>query len=321
MFEIFFAFGLDLLLGDPSYSWHPVRLIGRSIEKSEAWLRSRLPSERLSGLLQAILLPLATFLMVSFLCEIAFQIHPLLKKILSVYFIYSAIAVRDLEVETKRVYTALLNRKLEAARKNLSRIVGRDTQNLSEEEVVRAAVEAVAESFVDGILSPLFYAAFGGAPLAMAYKAVNTLDSMVGHQTPRYREFGFAAAKLDELVNWIPARISWLFIGIGAAFTNGRTQEAWRVGLEDGAATSFPNGVVPEAAFAGALGVQLGGTNFYQGERKETPPLGYPMRPLEIHDIRLAYRLMKASAWASVVFAMILNFLVGFISIRIVRPL
>lgn len=321
MLEILIAFGLDLLIGDPSYSWHPVRVIGRWIERTEAWLRSFIGNGRFAGFLQAILLPLATFILVWFLCEVSFQIQPLSNRVLSIFFIYSALSIRDLEVEAKRVYGALINRKLETARKNLSRIVSRDTGNLNEEEVIRGTVETVAESFMDGVVSPLFYAVIGGAPLAMAYKAVNTLDSMVGRRSPRYREFGFAAAKLDEVVNWLPARISWFLIGVGAAFINGRTQEAWRVGLENGVNTVFPNSVVPEATFAGALGMQLGGTNFYQGEKVETPRLGYSMRSLEVNDIRLAYRLMKASAWASLVFALILNCLIRFISIKMSRPL
>lgn len=321
MFEILAAFGLDLLLGDPTYSWHPVRVIGRWIEGAERWLRSFTPNARLGGFLLAVFLPLTIFFIVWFFCEVSFQIQPFLQKVISIYLIYSAISVRDLEVEAKRVYAALTNRKIKTARKNLSRLVGRDTQDLSEEEVTRGAVEAVAESFVDGVLSPLFYAALGGAPLAMAYKAINTLDSMVANRSPRYREFGFAAAKLDEIANWIPARISWLLIGIGAAFTNGRTNEAWRVGLEDGIRPSFPNSAVPEAAFAGALGVQLGGVNFYQGEKVETPKLGYPMRSLETSDVRAAYHLMKASAWASLFFALFLSCLVEFISNKISHPL
>ncbi len=321
MLEILIAFGLDLFFGDPSYSWHPVRVIGRWVGRTERWLRFLIPWARLAGFFQAILLPGGVFVIVWFLCDVALQIDPLLNKVVSIYFIYSVIAVRDLEIEAKRVFAALANRKLKTAQKNLSHLVGRDTENLNEEEVIRGAVEAVAESFVDGILSPLFYAALGGAPLAMAYKVVNTLDSMVANKSPRYREFGFAAAKFDEVVNWIPARISWFLIGIGAVFTNGRSYEAWRVGVEEGARTSLPNSTVPEAAFAGALGVQLGGTNFYRGEKVETPKLGYPMRPLETSDIRCAYQLMKASAWAGLVFAVILNFLVEFISTKMAQPL
>ena len=307
MVEIVIAFVLDLILGDPVYPWHPARVIGRLIERLEGGLRSRILNERLAGFLEAFAISSATFFFVWFLTELASQIHPTLKSILSIYFLYSAISVKDLSIEARKISTALRNQKLDVARKNLSLIVGRDTQNLGEMEVVRATVESVAESFVDGVLSPLFYAALGGAPLAMAYKAINTLDSMVGKRTPRYREFGFAAAKLDEIVNWIPARISWLLIGVGSFFVNGRGAEAWRVGLEDGVAAFFSNSVVPEAAFAGALGVELGGTNFYDGEKVETPKLGYSMRPLERSDIRLASRLMKASSWAALVFALMLN--------------
>ena len=321
MLEILSAFGLDLLLGDPPYPWHPIRILGGWIEQTEKWLRAHLSPPRLAGFIQALLIPAVTFMVVWFLCGIADQISPLWKKIISIYFLYSAIAVRDLEKEARKVFISLSNGKLDSARKNLSQMVGRDTQDLSQPEVIRATVEAVAESFVDGVLSPLFYAALGGAPLAMAYKAINTLDSMVASRSPRYREFGWMAAKLDEIVNWIPARISWFLIGIGTAFINGRTQEAWRVGFEDGAAVSLGNGLVPEAAFAGALGVQLGGVNFYHGEKVETPKLGYPMRPLEMTDIRLAYRLMKASAWTSLAFALLLNFLVWICYTKIFHPL
>ena len=321
MIEILTAFLLDLFFGDPNYSWHPVRIIGGWIQKTEAWLRSRIAGERLAGLFQAVLIPLAAFVSVWFLTELAFQIHPLLKSLVSIYFLYSAIAVTDLEKEARRIYVCLTNRKLETARENLSRIVGRDTKDLNEEQVTRATVESVAESFVDGILSPLFYAAIGGAPLAMAYKAINTLDSMVGRKTPRYLTFGAPAAKLDEWANWIPARISWFLIGIGAAFVNGRTQEAWYAGWKDGAGTSFPNSAVPEAAFAGALGVELGGTNFYDGKKVDTPKLGFPMRSLELGDIRKAYHLMKMSAWTALVFALVLNALAGLLYTKIFNPL
>lgn len=321
MFELLAAFVLDRIFGDPVYGWHPVRLIGGWITKTEKWLRSLFPRERTAGLIQAVLIPLATWVFVSFLCEAAFQIHPALKFSLTVYFLYSAIAVKDLKDEARRVYAAITKRKLEAARKNLSRLVGRDTENLDEEEVIRGTVEAVAESFVDGVWSPLFYAALGGAPLAMAYKAVNTLDSMVGLRTPKYREFGRAAAKLDEIANWIPARLSWFLIGLGTLLVNGRIREAWRVGLEHGSGTGLSNSAVPEAAFAGALGVQLGGTNFYQGEKVETPKLGYPMRTLESGHIREAYQLMSASAWFALGIAVLLRAAFLFFTARITQPL
>lgn len=321
MLELIIAFGLDLIWGDPPYRWHPVRLMGRLIEKSESWLRSHLGGGKFAGLLLALFVPSFTFVCVWFLCELASQFHPFLKTLVTIYFLYSALAIKDLIQEAKGIYTSLANHRLEKAREKLSRVVGRDTAELTETEVIRGTVEAIAESFVDGILSPLFFAAIGGAPLAMAYKAVNTLDSMVGHKTPHYREFGYASAKLDEIFNWIPARISWLIIGIGTFFLNERSMEAWRIGFEDGAATPFVNSTVPEAAFAGALGVQLGGTNYYQGRKVETPKVGYPMHPLEKEDIRRAYRLVKMCAWVALGFAMIVSYISWIFFVKIFDPI
>lgn len=321
MLEIIIAFGLDLLLGDPPYSWHPARLLGRLIQSGEPGFRARFKSERMAGLSLVLFVTSISWIATWFVCELAGQVHPFLKSTLTVYFLYSAISITDLQKEARSVYTCLVNKKLEQARQNLSRIVGRDTQNLDESEIVRGTVETVAESFVDGILAPLFYAAIGGAPLAIAYKAVNTLDSMIGHKTLRYREFGFWAARLDEIVNWVPARISWFLIGIGSLFINGRYLEAWRVGWKAGAARSFHNGVVPEAAFAGALGVQLGGVNEYQGQKVETPKLGYPMHPLSRNDIRLSWRLMKAGAWVALVFALLLRIISGWIWTIMFHPI
>ena len=321
MFELLAAYGLDRLLGDPVYSWHPVQVLERAIRKSETRLRARFPHGKTAGLLLAAIIPVSTFAFVWFLCELAGQIYPALKTILTVYFIYSAITVKDLKSEARRVYAALIGRKLEAARKNLSRIVGWDTGSLNEEEVIRGTVETVAESFVDGIWSPLFYAALGGAPLAMAYKAVNILDSLVGPRASRDREFGFFPEKLDEIMNWIPARLAFLLIPAGAFFTNGRFIEALRVGWTDGAATSFQNSVIPKAAFAGALGVQLGGVNFYQGERVVSPKLGYSMKNLEAADIRTAYRLMLAGSWFALALSVFLNVFTGWVQDLILRPL
>ena len=313
MVELVIAFGLDLFWGDPSYPWHPVRIIGSWIRKTELWLRARVPSPWLAGLIQAIFIPAVVYTFIWFLTEVAFQISPMFKSMLVVYFLYSSISVKDLSSEARRVHAALRNGKLEAARENLSRIVGRDTQDLSETEVVRGTVETVAESFVDGVLSPLFYAAWGGAPLAMAYKAINTLDSMVGLRTPKYQEYGKVAARLDALVNWIPARISWLLIGLASFFVNGRTQEAWHVATQNFRDVGWGNGVIPEAAFAGALGVELGGTNYYNGKKFETPKLGIAMHSLEPSDIRQAIDLMKTSSWGALAFALILRFLASLI--------
>ena len=313
MVEFLIAFGLDLLIGDPLYSWHPVRIIGGWIQKTETWLRAHVPAAKLAGILQAIFIPAVVYGLVWFLTGLAGQIHPMMKSILVIYFFYSALSVKDLSTEAHRVHLALRNRHLEVARENLSRIVGRDTENLSETEVVRGAVETVAESFVDGVLSPLFYAAIGGAPLAMMYKAINTNDSMAGLRTSQYQEYGKAAAKLDEIANWIPARISWFLIGLAAYFVNGKAQEAWRVALQNLGGPNVTNGVIPEAAFAGALGVELGGINYYGGHEFETRKLGLAIRALEPSDIRRAVDLMKASSWTALFGAILLHSLVSLI--------
>ena len=313
MLELIIAFGLDLLLGDPPYAWHPVRMIGKGIQQTESWLRARIPDVKLAGLIQAVLIPSAVYIFVWFLTEVAFQFSPLLKSLLVIYFFYSSISIKDLSVEARRVHYALRNGKIDAARKNLARIVGRDTGDLNEAEIIRATVETVAESFVDGVLSPLFFAAWGGAPLVMAYKTINTLDSMVGLRTPQYQEYGQAAARLDAIVNWIPARISWFLIGLGAFFMNGRLREAWHVASEELSGAGLSNGVLPEAAFAGALGIELGGTNYYSGEKYDSPKLGIAMRSLEPGDIRRAVQLMKTSSWIALAGALLLHFLASFI--------
>jgi adenosylcobinamide-phosphate synthase len=195
----------------------------------------------------------------------------------------------------------------------LARIVGRDTANLNEAEVIRATVETVAESLMDGVVAPLFYAAIGGAPFAITYKAINTLDSMVGNRSARYKKFGYFSAKIDEIANWIPARISWFLIGVGAFFVNGRASESWQIGYKDGVVPSPANSIVPEASFAGALGVELGGTNYYSGKAVETQKMGYPTRALEKDDVRTAVQLMQASSWAALIFALFLHFLVSLV--------
>ena len=313
MFELIIAFVLDLFLGDPPYAFHPIRVIGGWIEKSENWFRARLANLRFAGLLQAILIPATVYVLVWFFTEIAYQVHPLFKSILVVYFLYSTLSIKDLAQEARRVHYALRNGKIDVARQNLSRIVGRDTENMNEQEIIRAAIEAVAESFVDGVFSPLFYAGLGGAPLAMAYKAVNTLDSMVGLRTPKYQEYGYWPAKLDEIINWIPARISWFLIGLAAFFVNGRAKETWHMATQYLQRRGITNGMIPEAAFAGALGIELGGTNFYSGKSYDVPKLGIALKSLEPSDIRRAAELMKTSSWVALGTSVIIYFLSQFI--------
>lgn len=301
--EIFAAFVLDLWLGDPVYRWHPIRLMGQGVAFGESILRRAIPNPKLAGGVLAIGFPILIFAIFYAVIRALGNIHPLLAFAAQVYGIYSALSIHDLRKEALQVYKDLGQGDRDKARRDLARIVGRDTQSLENPEIIRATVETVAESTLDGIVAPLFFAAIGGAPLALAYKAVNTLDSMVGHLNERYQDFGFVAAKQDEFWNWLPARISYYTAAFAAFFVNGRVQEALYAGWLHGVAASNGNGAIPEAAFAGALGVQLGGTSTYEGRKVEKPLLGFPKKNFDREDILKSIQLMTAASWISLIFA------------------
>lgn len=286
------AFILDLAIGDPVYRWHPVRLMGRAIEKGEAFLRGHMASEKTGGALLALTLPLTVFILAGAAVFFLGRIHWALGWTANMLGIYAALSVRDLQNEGLRICASLGRKDISGARSDLARIVGRDTQHLDEREILRASVETVAESLVDGIIAPLLYAALGGAPLALAYKAVNTLDSMIGHKNERYRNFGRVAAKQDELWNWIPARLSCPMIGLAAYFVTGRIRQAFASGWRYGVLPHYGNSAIPEAAAAGALGLRLGGVNTYEGRSAEKPFLGVSEKDFERDDLRKMLKLM-----------------------------
>lgn len=308
MVTLALAFLLDLLIGDPVYAFHPVRIIGKVIERAEPVLRLKIRREKIAGGILALLLPLAVFFLVWFLIFCLERIHYGLAWAANLYGIYVSLAVRDLWKEGMRIYKGLGKGEIEKARADLARIVGRDTHSLDRKEILRASIETIAESTVDGVIAPLFYAALGGAPLALAYKAVNTLDSMIGHLNERYRSFGFMAAKQDELWNWIPARISYYIISLAAFFLNGRIDEAAFVGWQDGMSAFHGNSAIPEAAFAGALGLRLGGSCTYEGRLVEKPFLGFPKKEFDREDLIKSLRLMIIASWLSLAGALLLKY-------------
>jgi adenosylcobinamide-phosphate synthase len=212
------------------------------------------------------------------------------------FLLYTTFAARDLARHSRRVFAALKQGKLLQARQELSKMVGRDTETLDEKEVIRSSVESVAENTVDGVISPLFYALIGGAPLAIGFKAASTLDSMVGHKIPRYLQFGWASARLDDLLNFIPARISIFLFPVASLFCNLSVTDSLRIVLRDGQKSPSPNAGIPEAAVAGALGVQLGGMSFYKGVARPKPLIGDPKRELAAADILITNRLMITCA-------------------------
>ena len=296
--EVLAAVGLDLLLGDPQWFPHPVRLIGRYAKDLARELRPRIINQKTAGILVAAIIVLGTLVVVWLGVQITEQINSLLGTIARIFLIYTAISIRDLSHEALMVQRKLLKDTLPAARLQVGRIVGRDTLDLSRTQVAQAAVESVAESTVDGIISPLFYAFLGGAPLALAFKAVSTLDSMFGYLTPGLREFGWASARLDDAANFIPARLSIFAITVGSFVCGRRWIRSFIIAIRDRRKHLSPNAGIPEAAFAGALGVSLGGPSTYGGSVVNRQRLGDPLREVRVEDISSACMISVTSALA-----------------------
>ncbi len=293
------GFALDLLLADPGWMPHPVVYMGKAISALEDFLRSHLPQtpdgELMGGAVLAAALPVGTYAVASGVCALARKIHPAAGFAVETLWCWQALALKGLATESSHVQVELEQDGLPAARKAVGRIVGRDTQELTAEGVIKAAVETVAENFSDGVAAPLFYMLLGGAPLALTYKAVNTMDSMVGYKNDRYLYFGRAAAKLDDAANLIPARLAAL-CWIGGAFLTGQDgKNAWNIWRRDRYHHASPNSAQTESACAGALRVQLAGPASYFGKVVDKPTIGDPDRPVDPQDITRANRMLYAA--------------------------
>lgn len=286
---------LDWVLGDPESLPHPVRLIGHAIQTGDRTLRRMGDGperEFISGALLTGSVVLGSAYAASMLLTIMKRSNASLGRAAEVWLAASCMATRNLLDEAQAVVQALEYSDLDAARWQLARIVGRDTAALNRNEIARAVIETLAESLSDGIIAPLFYLMLGGVPLAMAYKATNTLDSMIGHRDETYEWFGKAAARLDDAANFIPSRIAALLVcGAGALLDLGSFEPAWTTWRRDAQKHASPNAGHPESAIAGALGVQLGGLNTYRGERVDSPLLGAGFPSPEPHDARKALHI------------------------------
>ncbi|WP_019119456.1 adenosylcobinamide-phosphate synthase CbiB [Brevibacillus massiliensis] len=289
------AYLLDRLIGDPRWLPHPVVCMGWVITRLEQAIRrrfTRAASLKWAGMLFPLLLVGGSYLVVWLLLKGLAMLHPWLAWAAEVWLISTTIATKGLAEAGMNIYAKLQAGDLPAARSELAMVVGRDTEQLEEPEIVRGAVETVAENIVDAILSPLFYAAIGGAPLAMAYRAANTLDSMVGYKNERYEHLGWASARFDDLANYIPARIGALLIVAASWLKRLHWRQAWLVIRRDARLHPSPNSGFSEAGVAGALGVQLGGLNYYKGVPSDRARLGDPNRPLQADDIPQTVSLM-----------------------------
>jgi adenosylcobinamide-phosphate synthase len=284
---------LDWIAGDPHSLPHPVRLMGRAISTGERWLRR--PGSPANEMLRGAALT-GTIVGGSWVAaKLTVEAGGAVGEIL---LAWTALATRSLLDESSAVIDAMDHGDLVLARSRLAMIVGRDTESLDEPEIFRAVIETVAEGLCDGVVAPIMYLAFGGVPLAFAYKAVNTLDSMIGHPEPPYRYFGRVAARLDDLANFVPARLAALSIVAAALVMRRHARRSWLVFRRDGYLHASPNAGQTEAAMAGALGVQLGGMNYYAGKPSPKPVLGREGRRATREDARTALRIAAVASLA-----------------------
>ncbi len=290
--DVIIAVILDWIIGDPNNFPHPVKLMGKIIEFEEGVARKSIKTEKglyFAGLI-IVILNIALIFAVPFIILQLLKPFDIIYHIVNIYLIYTCISARCLNIEAIKVYKAL-DDGIEQARHKLSFIVGRDTSNLEEGEIIKATVETVAENTSDGIIAPLFYAAIGGAPLALVYKMVNTMDSMLGYLTKEYKEIGFFPAKIDDIFNYIPSRLTGILMNLSAVHKFNMIR-GFEIMWRDRKNHKSPNCAYPEGAVAGLLDVQLGGDHVYFGEVVQKPTIGDDIRPPERGDIKSVVEIM-----------------------------
>ncbi|MCK4258119.1 MAG: cobalamin biosynthesis protein CobD [Halanaerobiales bacterium] len=272
---------LDWVFGDPYWLPHPIRGIGWLIKKIERGVTKLKINKRIQGVILWLGVIIITFYVSRLFLRMLELMHPVFYIVGQIVLLYTCLAAKCLEQESRKVMNQLEKGDLKEARKLLSYLVGRETDKLTKRSVIRATIETVAENIVDGVLSPLFYAFIGGVPLALTYKAVNTLDSMVGYKNEKYLELGWASARMDDWANFIPARVSAMLIPIAVFITKGDAISSFMIMLRDRKNHSSPNAGHPEAAVAGGLSIRLGGSNRYFGKIVEKATLGDRVKPVK----------------------------------------
>lgn len=290
------GFLLDICFGDPRWLYHPICLIGNMIGGLRKFLSRRFPKtpkgERTAGMMLVVIVCVCSFAVPALLLILLYRLHLLAGFLLETFWCYQLLAAKSLKTESMKVFHELKKNDLEGARYAVSMIVGRDTKSLTAEGVTKATVETIAENTADGVIAPMFYMAIGGAPLMFLYKAINTMDSMIGYKDEKYLHLGRYAAKLDDAANYIPARLSALLM-TGAAFCMGMDgSKAWQIFRRDRYNHASPNSAQTESVMAGALGIQLAGDAWYFGKKYEKPTIGDPLRAISYDDIRKANLLM-----------------------------
>lgn len=300
IFALAVGFVLDLSFGDPRWLYHPICVIGNLIAWLEKRIRSLFPKtdrgELAGGAVMVINICMLCFVVPFLILTAVYRIHQIAGLVLETFWCYQLFAAKSLRAESGKVYESLKTGTLDDARYAVSMIVGRDTKALTEEGVIKAAVETVAENTSDGVIAPMLFMAIGGVPLMFLYKGINTMDSMLGYKNEKYLYFGRCAAKLDDAANYIPARLSGLLMAASALFAGLDVKNAFRIYFRDKRNHASPNSAQTESAMAGALRVQLAGNAWYFGKLYEKPTIGDPIRPIEAEDIKRAGRLMYVTA-------------------------
>ena len=291
------AYIVDIIVGDPHRFPHPVVIIGKFVRFLEDKIRrSSSVDKKKGGIILWFTVVIPVYFITLGIVEGCFFINPLFGAMITILLASLTLATKSLYDESKVVLNALNRGDMGEARKRLSMIVGRDTKDLNGEEILRAVIETISENLSDGIVAPMFYLSLGGLPLAMAYKAVNTLDSMVGYKNDRYTDIGWFSAKMDDMANLIPARLTGLIIVATSFILRFNWRDSWRIMRRDGRNHSSPNSGISEAAVAGALDIQVGGENRYFGEITRKPTIGDKIKEIDKRDIKKAWVIMFTSS-------------------------
>ena len=309
--ELTIGFILDLLIGDPNNPFHPVRGIGLLASKLETIFRKLLKNSlKIAGLIVWMITIILTFAITYGIIFVCMKINKYLGIIVQGIIIYFCISAKGLVVEGYKVIKYLNEGNIEKSRKQLSYIVGRDTESLDSKGITRAVIETIAENMSDGVIAPILFAGIFGAAGSMAYKAVNTMDSMFGYKNEKYIKFGYFPAKLDDLFNYIPARVTGILIIISSFFLKRDYKNSFKIYKRDRYNHTSPNSAHPEAAMAGALDIQLGGANYYFGKIVEKPVIGDKIKEIEINDVKKTAEILYLSAVMGIILMVIIKFII-----------
>ena len=309
-FILISAYVLDLIFGDPYSFPHPVKFIGNMIARLEKFFFATLINKLLSGLITFLIVVVSTYFTTFLLINISYSLNSYLGIAVEILLTYTVLSAKCLEVEAVKVQRELRAKNLENSRKSLSYIVGRDTKELDFTQIIKAVIETVAENTVDGVISPIFYLCLGGVPLAMAFKAISTLDSMIGYRNEKYEEFGKVSARADDVANFIPARLSIIFFTISAFLLRLDYKNAFLICMRDRKNHLSPNCAYSESLTAGALGIQLGGSHYYGGRLVEKQKIGDDLKKADVDDITKTVNMLRIVTFLCILVVCIINILI-----------